>query len=250
MTIVGAVSAIDPGALVELFALDMTPAGGDLAYFHAGTNQLGVAVVWQGVTYQPFPIAAEGFELSGGGQFPRPKLTCSNVGGTITALLLQFGDLLNSKLTRRRTLAQYLDAANFPAGNPEADPTQHLPDEIWYVARKASEDNVSVVFELAAACDLAGVRVPRRQVIANVCTWIYRRYDPVAAAFDYTKATCPYTGAAIFDATGAVVTNPALDVCSHRLSDGCKKRYPKVGTVRPPLPYAGEPGAGQAGQAQ
>src|SRR5260364_95548 len=46
------------------------------------------------------------------------------------------------RLIRKRTFARFLDAVNFPEGNPEADPNQHFSDEIWCVDRKAAENAV------------------------------------------------------------------------------------------------------------
>lgn len=235
MSIQGDIASLEPGQEVILFDLDMSPVGGDLARFHAGLNGLQKPLVWQGNTYLPFPIEASGFEVSTGNKLPRPTITVANIDGSITALVLDFDDLINSKLTRRRTLAKYLDAVNFPGGvNPAADPTQELPQDIYYVTRKISEDEVSVVFELASACDLVGVRIPRRQVNARTCTAIYKSAD------------CGYVPGPMFDASGNPVTDPLLDDCSHQLETGCKLRfYGKAGTKRGVvLPLNAFPGAG------
>jgi hypothetical protein len=61
------------------------------------------------------PIEVEGFEYSGQGTLPRPKLRISNIMGTITALILTLPEgLEGAKLTRIRTLARFIDSANFP----------------------------------------------------------------------------------------------------------------------------------------
>ena len=85
------------------------------------------SIIWQGNTYDKFPIAAEGFEYSGRGTLPRPTITVSNVLGTITALMstvnatTPFNDLQGAKFVRIRTLSRFLDAANFPSNqNPLA----------------------------------------------------------------------------------------------------------------------------------
>lgn len=115
MTITQDIQSLRPGDLVELFELDATALGGTLLRFNAGTNKLRSPVIWQGNTYVPLPIDASGFEFSGKGQLPRPTLKVANIGGLVTAQLRDFNDLLGAKVTRRRTLAKYLDAANFPA---------------------------------------------------------------------------------------------------------------------------------------
>ncbi len=235
MPILADIASLEPGALVELFDLDMSVIGGDVVHFHAGTNYNGQAVVWGGVVYQPFPIMADGFDQTGSGPFPRPTLTVANVDGTITALVLEYQDLIDCKVTRRQTFAKYLDPVNFADGNnPSADSTQELPQEIYYIARRAAETGETVTFELANAVDRQGVRLPSRTVFQRTCTWQYK------------GAECGYVPGPMFDITGASVTDPALDVCSHLLSTGCKLRfYGKAGTSRGVvLPFGGFPGSG------
>lgn len=174
-TITSEIQKLEPSAIVELFEMDATAFGGDLLRFHAGTNGLRQNLVWQGNTYTAFPIKASGFDVSGNGQLPRPKLQVANVTGAITLLVLTYDDLLGAKITRKRTLAKYLDAVNFPGGtNPTADDTAEFADDIFFVDRKVAETRDVVEFELAAAFDVAGVQLPRRQIIQNVCVWRYR----------------------------------------------------------------------------
>ncbi|MTD34036.1 phage minor tail protein L [Paludibacterium denitrificans] len=222
--------SLQPSALVELFVLDATMLGGSLTYFHAGTNGLTQPVVWQGNTYQPFPIQAEGFELNGKGALPQPTLTVSNVGGLISALVMQYDDLVGAKLTRKRTFARYLDGAT------DANPSAGFDDDVWWVHQKVSETKQAVQFKLASVLDVAGVNLPGRQVIANNCQWQYRSWN--GTAFDYTNATCPYTGGAMFDTNDASVGNGSQDRCSKRLS-GCAARF---GTAAV-LPFGGFPAA-------
>jgi lambda family phage minor tail protein L len=228
MTIAADLQKIAPGALIELFVLDPTALGGTITRFHAGLNELHSPVVWDGDTYSPFPVEATGFELSGRGTLPQPKIRVANVTGLISALLLELDDLVGAVLTRKRTLAKYLDAVNFAGGvNPTADPTQAFPDEIWFVNRRAEENKVFVEFELTSAFDVAGVKLPRRQVIANVCPWIYR------------SAECSYAGGAVADINDVATSDPARDQCGKRLAS-CKLRFGEFAE----LPYGGFPGAG------
>jgi lambda family phage minor tail protein L len=116
MSIRTEIQGLAPSSIIELFELDMsvTTSGGKL-FFHAGTNNLGTSVVWQGVEYQPWPIKASGFDKTGSGSLPRPKITVSNYGGTISAEVAANDDLVGCTITRRRTLARFLDASNFPS---------------------------------------------------------------------------------------------------------------------------------------
>lgn len=198
MTVTAIASEIQklaPSAVVELFELDLTPLGGDVQYFHAGTNSLSQNVVFNGQTYIRFPIQASGFEFSSSGQLPRPKMVVSNLFGSITQLLLVYGDFLNAKLTRRRTLAKYLDAVNFTGGvNASADPTAVFAADVYFVDRKASENPQTVEFELCSSFDVQGVELPRRQIIANICTWKYRGSE------------CGYAGAPLFNTSDQPLT--------------------------------------------
>ena len=77
--------------------------------------------------------------------------------------------LEGAKVTRRRTLLRYLDAANFPNNNsPYTPDTSALfPDEIYVIDRKSVETRGLVEFELAAKIDVMGVRLPKRQVLPD-----------------------------------------------------------------------------------
>lgn len=215
-----------PSAMIELFVLDLTSLGDTVYRFHAGSNGYNQDVVWQGNTYLPFPVEATGFEYSGQGQLPRPVLRVANLSSVITLLALQFKDLIGGKVTRKRTLKKYLDAVNFVGGNPTADPNAYFEDEIYYVDRKANENRDVVEFELSASFDLQGVKLPRRQIIQNICPWSYRGTE------------CGYTGTNYFDTNDDSVASSGLDVCGKRLSS-CQVRF---GTNKE-LPFGGFPAA-------
>lgn len=192
------IQKLAPSAIIELFELDLSSLGGEVYRFHSGTNELTQSVVWNGNTYQRYPVVANGFEYSGNGQFPRPKIAVANALSAISALILVYGDLHGAKVTRRRTMARFLDAVNFTSGvNPEADPEAEFEPDIYFIDRKSAEDRERVEFELASSCDLVGVRLPRRQIIQNICTWRYR------------GAECGYTGAPMFTSLDQIIqANP------------------------------------------
>lgn len=222
------IQKLAPTAMIELFELDATSLGGEVTRFHAGTNQVLQDIVWQGETYFKFPIIASGFEFSVNSQLPRPKLAVSNVLGTITALLLAYRDLLGAKVTRKRTLAKYLDAVNFEGGvNADEDQTAEFPDEIFFIDRKVTENRDVVEFELASPIDLAGVKLPRRQIIQNLCPWVYR------------SSECGYAAARYFDTSDTPVSSLAQDVCGKRLAS-CRVRFGNNKT----LPFGGFPSVG------
>lgn len=232
-----------PGAIIELFQLELNVAQHGVAitrYFHAGTNELRGDVVFGGQAYEPLPIEADGFEWSGQGSLPRPKVKIANVAGTITSLLLSLPNgLEGAKVTRIRTLARFLDESNFhpyvatgyvdasyASASPDADPSAQWPAEIYYVDRKALETRDVVEFELASAFDLVGVRIPKRQCLTR-CSWVYRSPE------------CSYSGTSYWSAQDEQVFDPALDACGKRV-DSCKLRFGNNAE----LPFGGFPGIG------
>jgi len=218
-------SSLAPMALVELFELDATAQGAtQILRWHCGTTVAGGDITWQGQTYAQFPVEATGFEVGMSGKLPRPQIKVANIGGLTGAFVRSIKDGLGAKVTRRRTLAKYLDAVNFPAGNPTADPTAAFPDEIYHVARRSSENAIFIEFELATAFDAEGVKLPRRQVLATVCPWKYRGTE------------CGYTGAPVEDANGSPTNSLANDACAKTLR-ACRARF---GTGVP-LPYGAFP---------
>ena len=173
--IVSNLQNINPSAIIELFTLQLDNSlhGATTVYrFHNGSSlKDNGEIVWAGNSYQRFPVKAEGFQY-GKGQLPRPTLTVSNALGTITAILLDVNatttgnDLTGATVTRIRTLARFLDAANFPSNvNPYGtpDPTAEFPQEIYKIDRKMTENREIVQFELASVFDLVGIRAPKRQ---------------------------------------------------------------------------------------
>jgi len=183
--------AINPSSIIELFKLELVEglhyASGNpnsvptIFRFHSGTNMNSNAdIIWQGETYQKFPIAADGFEFTGTGSIPRPQLAMNNLGGisrsgvviSVTDLMIIVNittpnnDLLGAKLTRLSVLASSLDNANFASGsNPFGTPNSNeLPREIFFIDRKTSEDRETVGFELVSNLDTENKKIPARQV--------------------------------------------------------------------------------------
>lgn len=226
MTIQADLQSLSPTALLTFYSLDYTNLpGGTVLNFHAGTNGLSQPVVWQGITYTPFPVDAEGFDVTAKGPMPRPKLRVSNINGILSYTVKQFDDFVGAKVTRKRTFLKYLDAVNFATGNATADPNQYLPDDLWFVERKMSENRQLIEFELSSAFDLIGQKLPNRQIIQNSCPWKYRGTE------------CAWTGAN-FDINNASST-PANDVCAKTLT-ACRTRF---ASISQPIRFGGFPGA-------
>ena len=224
---------INPSAIIELFELrlDSTLHGSNDVYrFHAGANAAVTGnIVFNSQAYSRIAIKADGFEYNNTGTLPRPTLAISNLSSTISALLLLVNattvgnDLGGAEVRRIRTLKKYLD------GESAADPNAQFPQEVWFIDRKSSETRDTVTFELASKFDLAGQKIPRRQVIANICQWKYRSPE------------CSYNGSNYFDVNGDPVGTLAEDVCGKRVAS-CKLRFGENGE----LPFGSFPGAGLA----
>lgn len=389
MAIRADIQSLAPTALLDFFILDTTNLpGGSVMRFHAGTNSLSQPVVWQGQTYEPMPIEAEGFDVTAKGALPRPRLRVANVNGFLSASVKSFNDFVGCKVTRKRTFAKYLDSANFPpprnlavytdysasawsnavpanatlttgvadpfggntairfrvgdgvtghtaagvallrvsgqsipvgageahwlsfycratalptssalvdagdnnpsgnylsqlilnqwvrvamvgaratagtvtffdlwsnnsqactlefAGlqfekgsltdyqsvpgatyiaNPIADPNQFIPDDLWYVERKVSENRYMIEFELSSAFDLMGQQLPNRQIIQNTCSWKYRGSECGWTGGNFDKSNNP---------SGA-----SDDACAKTLA-ACKVRFNTQ-----PIRFGGFPGA-------
>ncbi len=112
MTITADIQSLEPGRRIELFEVDCAAIGGDVMRFHGHLQS--TSIVWQGREYKPWPIQTGGFARTSDARQPSPTLTVGDVNGTITALCIALGDLVGAKVYRRRTLAKYLDAINFP----------------------------------------------------------------------------------------------------------------------------------------
>ncbi len=204
---------LEPGAEIRLFELDGSDFGADVLYFHghaiphtpeeiaaAGANadQLPAkSIWWKGVEYAAWPVQLEGIEATSDGTAPRPTFSAG----------------------------EYLDARNFPAGNPTADPTQEVV-EVWYMDQKTSEDGEAVAWELASPGDLTGEAVGRQ--CTTFCHW--------AMTGGYRGPNCGYTGP-YRDEDGKLTDDPARDVCDGTLGTGCVPRFGEGNE----LPHGGFP---------
>ncbi len=234
--------SLEPGAEIILFELDGSDYGADVLRFHghaiphtpaeiaaAGANadQLPAkSIWWQGKEYNAWPVQIEGIEANGDGTAARPTLTVGNVNARISALCLAFQNLLKFRLVVRSTLADFLDARNFPGGNPDADATQEVI-EVWYIDQKTSEDGQAVAWELASPGDLQGEAIGRQ--LTTLCHW--------AMTGGYRGPDCGYTGP-YRDIDGKLTADPAKDECDGCLGTGCIPRFGEGNE----LPFGGAPG--------
>lgn len=144
---------------VVLWEIDLTVQGGERYFFCNELNEKGEPVTWQGRKYEAYPIDGSGFEMNGRGSSARPSLTVSNLFGLVTGMAEDLQSLVGATVVRRRVYARFLDAVNFVAGNPEADPEQELSDR-WVVEQMSQLTAMTASFVLATPTETDGALFP------------------------------------------------------------------------------------------
>ena len=218
--------------LITLWQLDTRMLGGPVFYFTSATDFDHPEISWGGQVYSPLPMDASDFELTTRGALPTPTVTISNLYGAGNLLLDSYKGLVGAELARIVTLRRFLDDGETPDG------AAYITRDKYVVAQKTSHNATAIAFRLASRMDVEGTQLPRRQILRDVCTHTYRAWDPEGDAFDYSIASCPYTGSAAFG-TSNKPTDAAHDQCSRNIV-GCQLRFP--GQV---LPARFFPGVGK-----
>lgn len=90
-------------AILDLYEVVLSEITGTqtIYRFFNGLNQIKQPLVWQGNTYDPYPIKIEGVEKSGQGVSNRPTLSVSDANGLITGLAYKYNDLLGAIVKRQ-----------------------------------------------------------------------------------------------------------------------------------------------------
>lgn len=166
---------INPSAKIELFEFHLVQAihgSSDVKRFYSGVGLNNFNnIVFQGNTYIPIPMEANGFEYAATRtKLPRPTVRISNLNSNFTALMIAANtvtpknDLNNCKFVRIVTLMKYLDDTNFESGtNPFGTPANNTYDnQTFFIDRKTVESKNFVEFELASALDLQNRKAPKR----------------------------------------------------------------------------------------
>ena len=115
---------INPSAKIELFEFHLVQAihgSSDVKRFYSGVGLNNFNnIVFQGNTYLPIPMEANGFEYAATRtKLPRPTVRISNLNSNFTALMIAANtvtpknDLNNCKFVRIVTMMKYLDDTNF-----------------------------------------------------------------------------------------------------------------------------------------
>jgi lambda family phage minor tail protein L len=176
--------SLEPDTLVELIELDIGSQGGPVLHFH-NMNIHGDGIIYWGhpiMTFVALPFATDGFEVSGSGKMPRPKIQLANVGGELITYMQLYDNLLGAKVTRWLVFAGNL------VGHADPDATVWASKHIFYIERKVLHTLTGIEWELSAAVDIEGIKLPRFNYSAHTCQHIYR--DPI---------TCKWRGLPVVD---------------------------------------------------
>ena len=208
------------GARVTLYQLILTELGEANLYFTKGHSGMQ-AVVFDGITYAPWGITADGFKTTGIGRLPTPTLMVSDKNNLLTPLILNNNDLLGALIKRIRTFDKFLD------GRPDADPQAVLPIDTYIISRKIYHDTAEKVvqWQLKTLTDQEGSRLPADQMVRDYCSLTYRRFNSETGMLELDTSTnaCPYDGPNHFDEQD-VPTNAQGDRCGKRLGS-CQLRF-------------------------
>jgi lambda family phage minor tail protein L len=130
MSFTSDIQQLEPGNLIQLIEIDGTGFGMEnVLRFHAHniqeegwTSFAGEnlpAIIWQGNQYDPYPYALKGVELSSAGSQPTPTLSVGNIGNYVTALCLEYDDLVKAKVkSTPRWLNIWMRLTGFPGTLP------------------------------------------------------------------------------------------------------------------------------------
>lgn len=246
MGITNDVQKLEPGNRIRLIEVDGDDFGAGILRFHnctllhspaeieaAGGNEgklKAKSIWWQGNEYGAWPFEITGVSASTDGSAAQPKLSVANLDGMIGAICREYQDMVKAKVSIHDTFSHYLDATNFPEGNPEADPLQEFL-QVFYIDSRSGETSESIEFTLSSPLDLQGLLIPTRQ-ITSVCEWARRgQYR--------TGDGCAYAGQnGMFTREDVQTDDPSKDACSGWLSS-CKMRFGETEQ----LDFGGFPGS-------
>lgn len=216
------VQSLQPGELVTLFELDTSIIGGVTYYFTMSKFE-DSPVSYNSQIYNPLNVEAEGFDVTGKGQLPRPKMRIALFGSTAADTLraaIEAGqDLLGCELKRRRTFRKYLD------GEAEASWQAQFPTDVFVIERKSYMDNRVIEWELSAYMDHEGRKIPSRRMLRDRCNRRYRIYNAESSSDPWIAGDCPYDGDNYFTIDDEETSDPALDQCAKTLNS-CQLRFP------------------------
>ena len=237
------IQGFDIGEIVELFEFDFSPlgSGAPVLYLTPMTEREGLTrseavkpIRVNNQNYTAVPMECRGYDrgddaidLGSPGAPATPTIRLGAVIPVVSPWVNSTEQMQGVKVTRRLFLRSSL--ASFGTDFEDA-----LKFDVHAIDQLVSQTPESIEFRLVSLSVNQGRKIPARLVERNSCARRYRQWT--GAAFDYTGATCPYTGTDLFTKADQTTTTNADDNCSQRLA-GCILRFP-TGT----LPISAYPG--------
>jgi lambda family phage minor tail protein L len=233
---VSAISAhrqrLNLGAEVELIKLDLTPIGVSTIFYFS--QDYGIS--FGGQAYQQVPFEFSELERNVTGEMVAPKISLPNTAKFASSLVNQYKDAVGAELTRTKTFHRFLD------GQPGADGTAVLSQDVFVIEQKLAMNKVFAQWELRVLADTGDRMLPGRQAMKLLCPYNYRKWDAGSAAFVYPKLKpCPYASGSVFaDIHNNPTSDPRMDDCDRRVDGGCVAR--RAGWPNGVLGFGGFPG--------
>lgn len=195
--------SFEPSSLITLYELEY----GESTYrFFPGTVEedkngkltgypFTKEIFYDGKKYFPIPCEADGFEMSVGNKFPRPKIRISNIVNKfrspnvneegfgylswhrfISTMMRSYNDLKDARINRKRIFLRFLDDVNFDGGNPFGVPNSYavIEESSWVISQKLNENKFFVELELTSVFDVEQCYTPNRRFGARYCSFVYR----------------------------------------------------------------------------
>tara|TARA_B100000035_G_scaffold25638_1_gene20112 strand:- start:18885 stop:20258 length:1374 start_codon:yes stop_codon:yes gene_type:complete len=208
--------------LITLFELVLVSTAGANQTFYFHGEKSPEDITFDGNTYLSFPLSLEGINTTSQGPSNRPTLTIPNVEtvlknnskldiatGTSSDAQqnnFQVEDLLNKRITRRRTLQKYVGIGS---NSPEASGNFEFPKAVYIIDRIAEKTSLSISVELASPFELEGFSIPSRLVTGKYCPWVYKGYDITSSTPPDVKSGCWWKTNNKSYAAGIIVYNNA-----------------------------------------
>lgn len=225
--------SLTPNTQIELYVLTdyklrINPYGDQFPDAFRFCNFTGVS--WRetpdsiAYPYAAIGCESEGFDVTGQGALPQPKITVSNVGRDLSDKLFTLKYDPNYRL-EGATLIRHLTQVNFLEDGPDyLAPNRELPPQIYQIEQLDNETMNAVSFVLSSPFDLDGATLPNRSAL-RTCPYRYRDSE-----------TCGYTGPG-YTRRNDPTSTPGEDICNKSLT-ACEIRHSGL------LPFGGFPGLG------
>jgi len=201
--------SIQPSVEIMLFEIYDIANTSDIIRFHGGVNNIRESLIFDSLEYFYIPNEIEGLEDRADSRMTRPQLNLINIEGFFSRYIKNKDDLLGAKVKIIRTFLRFIDSVNFLNYNNDKnfwkkmgvnpDSSAKMRDQEWIINQKTAENKNLISYELTSPLDLENVKIPRRQIINNYCSWKYRGKG------------CGYKGIPVADSNNVTFDDPLTD---------------------------------------